>query len=103
MRLIRLDANTLRDLAVFSSHEPKAHRLWLIGEPIGYSWSGVRGRRGRRDHGRQQSQTSSPLKPLANQSRFYVEPPCEGGTKVYINGPGQMTKMAAMPIYGKNL
>ena len=31
------------------------------------------------------------------------EPPWEGGTKVYINGPGHMTKMAAMPIYGKNL
>ena len=27
----------------------------------------------------------------------------EGGTKVYINGPGHMTKMAAMPIYGINL
>ena len=27
----------------------------------------------------------------------------EGGTKVYINGPGHMTKMAATPIYGKNL
>ena len=23
--------------------------------------------------------------------------------KVYINGPGHMTKMAAMPIYSKNL
>ena len=34
---------------------------------------------------------------------FYVEPPWEGATKVYINGPGHMTKMAAMPIYGKNL
>ena len=22
--------------------------------------------------------------------------------KVYINGPGHMTKMAAMPVYGKN-
>ena len=32
-----------------------------------------------------------------------MEPPWEGGTKVYINGPGHMTKMAAMPIYGKNL
>ena len=30
---------------------------------------------------------------------FHVEPPWEGGTKVYINGPGYMTKMAAMPIY----
>ena len=32
-----------------------------------------------------------------------MEPPWEGGTKVYINGPGHMTKMAAMPIYGKKL
>ena len=24
------------------------------------------------------------------------------GTKVCSNGPGHMTKMAAMPIYGKN-
>ena len=30
-------------------------------------------------------------------------PPWEGGTKVCINGPGHMTKIAAMPIYGKNL
>ena len=29
--------------------------------------------------------------------------PWEGGTKVYINGIGHMTKMAAMPLYGKNL
>ena len=26
----------------------------------------------------------------------------EGKTKVCINGPGHMTKMAATPIYGKN-
>ena len=32
-----------------------------------------------------------------------MEPHWEGGTKVYINGLGHMTKMAAMPIYGKNL
>ena len=32
-----------------------------------------------------------------------MEPPWEGGTKVCINGPGHMTKMAAVPIYGKNL
>ena len=36
------------------------------------------------------------------KAKFYVEPPWEGGMKVYINGPGHMTKMAAMPIYGKN-
>ena len=38
-----------------------------------------------------------------NKAKFYVEPPWEGGTKVCINGPGHMTKMAAMPICGKNL
>ena len=32
-----------------------------------------------------------------------VELPWEGGRKVCINGPGHMTKMAAMPIYDKNL
>ena len=26
--------------------------------------------------------------------------PWKGGTKVYINGPGHITKMAAMPIGG---
>ena len=44
------------------------------------------------------SETAWPIK-----AKFYVEPPLEGGTKVCINGPGHMTKMAAMPIYGKNL
>ena len=43
------------------------------------------------------SETAWPIK-----AKFYVEPPWEGGTKVYINGPGHVTKMAAMPIYGKN-
>ena len=33
--------------------------------------------------------------------KFYVKPPRERGKKVYINGPGLMTRMAAMPIYGK--
>ena len=27
----------------------------------------------------------------------------EGETKIYINGAGHMTKIAAMPIYDKNL
>ena len=37
------------------------------------------------------------------EAKFYVQPPWQGGKKVYINGPGHMTKMAAMPIYSKNL
>ena len=44
------------------------------------------------------SETAWPIK-----AKFYVEPPCEGGTEVCINGSGHMTKMAAMPISGKNL
>ena len=81
-----------------------------LPEPLGsqrelivYPYSGVRCRcRGRCR--RQQclnifsSETARPIK-----AKLYVEPPWEGGTKVYINGPGYMTKMAAMPIYGKNL
>ena len=34
------------------------------------------------------SETAGPIK-----AKFYVEPPWEGGTKVYINGTGHMTKM----------
>ena len=44
------------------------------------------------------SETAWPIK-----AKFYVEPPWEGGTKICINGPGHMTKMAAMPIYVKTL
>ena len=41
-------------------------------------------------------ETAWPIK-----AKFYVKPPWEEGTNVYINGPGHITKMAAMPIYGK--
>ena len=80
---------------IFSSPEPSGSQ----GELIVYPYSGVRCRRCR-----QQclnifsSETALPIK-----AKFYVEPPWKGGTKIYINGPGHMTKMAAMPIYGKNL
>ena len=40
---------------------------------------------------------------LANRSQFYRKHVYEGGTNVIINKPGHhMTKMATMPIYGKN-
>ena len=32
-----------------------------------------------------------------------MQPPWDGGMKAYSNGPGHITKMAAMPIYGKKL
>ena len=44
------------------------------------------------------SETTGPI-----EAKFYMEPPWDGGTKVYSNSPGHMTKMAAMPIYNKNL
>ena len=42
------------------------------------------------------SKTACPIK-----AKFYVEPPWEGGTKVCSRHLGHVTKMAAMPIYGK--
>ena len=44
------------------------------------------------------SETAWPIK-----AKFYMEPPWEGGTKVYINDPGHMTKMAAMLKNAQNL
>ena len=44
------------------------------------------------------SETTGP-----DKVKFYTEPPWDGKIKVYSNGPCHMTKMAAMPIYGKNL
>ena len=42
------------------------------------------------------SETAGPIK-----AKLHVEHPSEGGTKVYINGPGHMTKMAAMAKVAK--
>ena len=44
------------------------------------------------------SETTGPI-----EAKFHMKPPWDGGMKVCSNGPGHMTKMAAMPIYGKNL
>ena len=44
------------------------------------------------------SETTGPIR-----VEFHMELLCDGGSKVCSNGPGHMTKMAAMPIYGKNL
>ena len=87
---------------VFSSPEPWGSQ----GVLIVYPYSGVRCRRWRRCRRRRRqqclnifsSETALPIK-----AKFYGESPWEGGTKVYINGLGHMTKMATMPIYGKNL
>ena len=44
------------------------------------------------------SETTGPM-----SIKFHMQPLDRGGKKVYIFHPGHMTKMAAMPIYGKNL
>ena len=44
------------------------------------------------------SETTGPV-----EAKVHMEFPWDGWTKVCSNGLGHMTKMAAMPIYGKNL
>ena len=44
------------------------------------------------------SETTGPI-----EAKFHMKPPWDERTKVCSNGSGHMTKMAAMPIYGKNL
>ena len=36
-----------------------------------------------------------------NKAKFYVKPPREEGAKLYKNDFGQITKMAATPIYSR--
>ena len=68
----------------------------LIGELIGYSWSGVRPS-SLTISNIFFSNTACPIK-----AKFYVEPPWVGGTKICSQHLGHMTKMAAMLIYGKH-
>ena len=44
------------------------------------------------------SETTGPI-----EAKFHVEPPWDGERKFIQNGPGHKTKMATMPIYGKNI
>ena len=37
------------------------------------------------------------------EAKFHIKPPWDGGMKICSNGPGHMTKLAAMFIYGKKL
>ena len=71
----------------------------LIGELIGYSWSGVRPSsvRRRSECSKIFSKTTGEIK-----AKFYVMPPWVGGTIFYSRHLGHMTKIAATPIYDKN-
>ena len=44
------------------------------------------------------SETAWPI-----NAKFHVAPSWEGRNNISINGPGHMTKIADMPIYGKNI
>ena len=74
----------------------------LIGELKVYPWSDARPASSIRRRSQCSkvpfSETAGPIK-----AKFYVEPPWVGGTKVCLWHLGYMTKMAATPIYGKNL
>ena len=67
----------------------------FIGELIGYPWSGVR-RRPSPISNVLSSETAWPI-----TANFFAEPSWEVGTKVYINGPGNMAKIAAHPYMVK--
>ena len=44
------------------------------------------------------SETTWPI-----STKLDMRPSSKGGKKVYVFGPGHVTKIATMPIYGKNL
>ena len=83
-------------LLFFSSPEPKAP-----GELIGLEGSVVRRPSVVRPSTISNDFSSETIGPIA--TKFHIQPPGPLGKKNYSNGPGHMTNMAAMPIYGKNL
>ena len=81
-------------LIYFSTPEPKAHWwAYRIGRPV----SSVAHPSVRRPH-IFSSETAGPIK-----VKFHMAPPWDVGTGICSNGPGHMTKVTVMPIYGKNL
>ena len=101
-----LRKDTSRGYTCLSGHFLAHLSRRLTGELIGYPWIRRPSVRPSSSSVRRPSSTFSNIFSSETawpiKAKFYVEPPWEGGTKVYINGPGHMTKMAAMPIYGKN-
>ena len=90
----KIDNFQRKNSDIFSSPEPSGSQ----GELIVYPCSGVRPSVRRPPFSKIfSSETAWPIK-----AKFYMKHLWEGGTNVYIKNPGHMTKMAAMPIYGKN-
>ena len=83
---------SIGSLSLFLAHLS----LRLIGEVIVYPCSGIC-RRPSKIANTFFSQTT-----WLTNAKLYMDSPLEEVTKVYINGPGHIAKMAAMPIYGIN-
>ena len=92
-------ATHIKVQSLFSSPEPSGSQGELIVYPCSVVRPSVRRPSVRRPPFSKIffSETAWPIK-----AKFYMKHLWEGGTNVYINNPGHMTKMAAMPIYGKN-
>ena len=84
-------------LYVFSSSEPKAH-WWAYRRRPSVRPSGCPSVCRSHSLNIFSSETTGPI-----ETKFPMQSQWDGGTKVCSNGPGQMTKTAAMPVYGKNL
>ena len=48
-------------------------------------------------------QRSYPRNRMVNHDEIHVEPLWKGRSKLSINAPGHINKMAGKPIYGRNL
>ena len=85
MFLAHLSRRLIGELIVYQSlrHPSVVRRLSSVGRPSTISNIFF-------------SETTGPI-----ELKFHMETPKDGVTKVCSNGPGHMTKMAAMPIYGK--
>ena len=71
---------------------------WLVGCLLEVSWAfvyTVTPASGRRPSVCQHFQTTA-----GKNFKLHIETPEDAGTKICLNGPGHMTKIAAMPIYG---
>ena len=87
----------LQQMTQLTEQMCKWNNLTLAGFPLSWGYIHVYNHR---------FQRSFSLKLLSHSyPNFMWRPPWEDRKKVYIyiNGPGHMTKMAAMPIYGANL
>ena len=74
---------------IFSSPEPLGWWAYRIARPLSSVCVSV--------FSNIFSETTEPFEAI-----FHVESQWDGGMKVCSNGPGRMTKIAAMPIYRKN-